>query len=98
MTAAKDTLELAHKIYKIRTCRKVLPRDTGKERPCLNYHIGKCSAPCQGYISKEEYLENFNKALKLIEGDYRQVIEYLEEKMYAASEKWSMNRRRVTGI
>ena len=87
VTAAKDTLELAHKIYKIRTCRKVLPRDTGKERPCLNYHIGKCSAPCQGYISKEEYLENFNKALKLIEGDYRQVIEYLEEKMYAASEK-----------
>lgn len=87
VTAAKDTLELAHKIYKIRTCRKVLPRDTGKERPCLNYHIGKCSAPCQGYISKEEYLENFNKALKLIEGDYGQVIEYLEEKMYAASEK-----------
>lgn len=87
VAAAKDTLELAHKIYKIRTCRRVLPRDTGKERPCLNYHIEKCSAPCQGYISKEEYLENFNKALKLIEGDYRQVIEYLEKKMYAASEK-----------
>ncbi len=87
VTAAKDTLELAHKIYKIRTCRRVLPRDMGKERPCLNYHIGKCSAPCQGYISKEEYSENFNKALKLIEGDYKQVIEYLEGKMYAASEK-----------
>lgn len=87
VTAAKDTLELAHKIYKIRTCRRVLPRDMGKERPCLNYHIGKCSAPCQGHISKEEYSENFNKALKLIEGDYKQVIEYLEGKMYAASEK-----------
>ena len=87
VTAAKDTLELAHKIYKIRTCRRVLPRDMGKERPCLNYHIGKCSAPCQGYISKEEYSENFNKELKLIEGDYKQVIEYLEGKMYAASEK-----------
>lgn len=87
VTAARDTLEFAHKIYQIRTCRRVLPRDIGKERPCLNYHIGKCSAPCQGYISKEDYAKNFNKALKLIEGDYKQVIEYLEEKMYAASEK-----------
>lgn len=87
VTAARDTLEFAHKIYKIRTCRRVLPRDIGKERPCLNYHIGKCSAPCQGYISKEEYAQNFNKALKLIEGDYKQVIEYLEEKMYDASDK-----------
>ena len=87
VTAARDTLEFAHKIYRIRTCRRVLPRDIGKERPCLNYHIGKCNAPCQGYISKEEYNKNFNKALKLIEGDYKQVIEYLEEKMYEASEK-----------
>lgn len=87
VTAARDTLEFAHKIYKIRTCRRMLPRDIGKERPCLNYHIGKCSAPCQGYISKEEYAQNFNKALKLIEGDYKQVIEYLEEKMYDASDK-----------
>ena len=85
--AAKDTLELAHKIYKIRTCRRVLPRDTGKERPCLNYHIGQCSAPCQGKISKEEYQENFKKALKLIEGDYEEVSGYLQEKMIQASEK-----------
>lgn len=85
--AAKDTLELANKIYKIRTCRKVLPRDIGKERPCLNYHIGQCSAPCQGSISKEEYCENFKKALKLIEGNYTEVIAYLEEKMLKASSK-----------
>lgn len=85
--AAKDTLELANKIYKIRTCKRVLPRDTGKERPCLNYHIGQCSAPCQGIISKEEYQNNFSKALKLIEGDYTEVAEYLQEKMLKASEK-----------
>ncbi len=84
--AAKDTLELAHKIYKIRTCRRVLPRDIGKERPCLDYHIGQCDAPCQGKISKEEYNENFKKALKLIGGDYSEVIEYLKEKMMQASE------------
>lgn len=85
--AAKDTLELANKIYKIRTCKRVLPRDTGKERPCLNYHIGQCSAPCQGIISKEEYQNNFSKALKLIEGDYTEIAEYLQEKMLKASEK-----------
>lgn len=84
--AAKDTLELAHKIYKIRTCRRVLPRDIGKERPCLDYHIGQCDAPCQGKISKEEYNENYKKALKLIGGDYSEVIEYLKEKMMQASE------------
>lgn len=95
VTAARDTLEFAHKIYRIRTCRRVLPRDIGKERLCLNYHIGKCNAPCQGYISKEEYNKNFNKALKLIEGDYKQVIEYLEEKMYEASEKMEYEQAAV---
>lgn len=95
VTAARDTLEFAHKIYRIRTCRRVLPRDIGKERPCLNYHIGKCNAPCQGYISKEEYNKNFNKALKLIEGDYKQVIEYLEEKMYEASEQMEYEQAAV---
>lgn len=95
VTAARDTLEFAHKIYRIRTCRRVFPRDIGKERPCLNYHIGKCNAPCQGYISKEEYNKNFNKALKLIEGDYKQVIEYLEEKMYEASEKMEYEQAAV---
>ena len=95
VTAARATLDFAHKIYRIRTCRRVLPRDIGKERPCLNYHIGKCNAPCQGYISKEEYNKNFNKALKLIEGDYKQVIEYLEEKMYEASEKMEYEQAAV---
>mgnify|MGYP000857955742 FL=1 len=95
VTAARDTLEFAHKIYRIRTCRRVLPRDIGKDRPCLNYHIHQCNAPCQGYISKEEYNKNFNKALKLIEGDYKQVIEYLEEKMYEASEKMEYEQAAV---
>ena len=53
--AVKDTIELIHKLWKIRTCSRNLPRDTGKERPCLNYHIRQCSAPCQGYITREEY-------------------------------------------
>lgn len=83
---AKDALEMAHKIYHVRTCNRVLPRDQGKERPCLNYHIKQCDAPCQGYISKEEYQENFNKALKLLEGDYHEVIQILQQRMEKAAE------------
>lgn len=85
--AVKDTLELMHKLYKIRTCSRVLPRDQGKERPCLNYHIKQCSAPCQGYISKEEYQESFQKALDFLNGKYSGLLKELEEKMLAASEE-----------
>ena len=84
--SARDTLELLRKIYHIRSCRRVLPRDTGKERPCLNYHIGQCDAPCQGYISPEDYREHFREALKILEGDYSGVLSYLQDKMTAAAE------------
>lgn len=83
--AAKDTLDLAHRLYQIRTCNRVLPRDIGKERPCLNYHIKQCQAPCQGYISSEEYQKQFRQALKLLEGDYGEVLQMLQEKMEKAS-------------
>ena len=83
---AKSAIEMAQKIYHIRTCNRVLPRDEGKARPCLNYHIKQCDAPCQGSVSKEVYRENFNKAIKLLEGDYREVIEILREKMEMASQ------------
>lgn len=83
--AAKDLLELIHKIYQIRRCNRVLPRDAGKERPCLNYHIEQCGAPCQNYISKEEYRDNFKKALKILDGDFGEVLEMLQQKMEKAS-------------
>ncbi|WP_394525775.1 excinuclease ABC subunit UvrC [Lacrimispora sp. JR3] len=85
--AVKDTIELLHKLYQIRTCNRNLPRDIGKERPCLYYHIKQCSAPCQGYISKEEYLNSINQALEFLGGKYAPVIRHLEEKMQAASEE-----------
>ncbi len=84
--AVKDTIELIHKLYRIRTCRRSLPRDIGKERPCLNYHIHQCSAPCQGYISKEEYGENVNEALDFLGGKYDLILNRLQEKMMAASD------------
>ncbi|MCD8224564.1 MAG: excinuclease ABC subunit UvrC [Clostridiales bacterium] len=84
--AVKDTIELIRKLYQIRTCSRVLPRDTGKERPCLNYHIRQCGAPCQGYISKEEYAENIARALEFLNGHYDKVLRYVEDKMRAASD------------
>ena len=84
--AVKDTLDLIHKLYRIRTCSRVLPRDTGKDRPCLNYHIKQCDAPCQGYISKEAYQESFSRALDFLNGKYGPLLNSLEEKMRSASE------------
>ena len=85
--AVKDSLELIHKLYRIRTCSRSLPKDTGKERPCLNYHIHQCDAPCQGYISKEEYQESFKGAMDFLGGHYEPLLKSLEDKMYDASEK-----------
>lgn len=85
--AVKDTIELLQKIYKIRTCSRNLPKDIGKDRPCLNYHIKQCNAPCQGCISEEEYRQNINKALEFLGGNYSGVMKYLKEKMEAAAEE-----------
>ncbi len=83
--AVKDTLELVHKLFGIRTCNRVLPRDQGKERPCLNYHIGQCMGPCQGYVTKEEYNKQIDRVISLLNGNYVQLRKELEEKMKAAA-------------
>lgn len=83
--AVKDTIELLRKIYRIRTCNKVLPKDIGEGRPCLNYHIKQCDAPCQGYVSKEEYNESVKKALEFLNGNYHGVIAMLTRKMQDAA-------------
>ena len=90
--AVKDTLELIHKLYRIRTCSRRLPEDTGKERPCLNYHIKQCDAPCQGYISKEDYQKSFRQALDFLGGHYDPLLKSLEEKMKEASERMDFEK------
>ncbi len=84
--AVKDTIELIRKVYKIRSCSRKLPKDMGKERPCLNYHIHQCMAPCQGYISEEDYKKSIQKAIHFLNGDYDLILKELEEKMQEASE------------
>lgn len=84
--AVRDTIDLIHKLYHLRSCNRSLPRDIGKERPCLNYHIKQCDAPCQGYISQEEYGKAVSQVIRFLNGSYDSVLNELEEKMDAASE------------
>ena len=90
--AVKDTIDLIHKLYGIRTCNRQLPKMQGKERPCLNYHIHQCPAPCQGYISKEEYGECVKKALHFLNGNYAPILKELEEKMQQAAEEMEFEK------
>ena len=85
-TAVKDTIDLVKKLYKIRSCSKNLPRDIGKERPCLYYQIGQCNAPCQGTFTKEEYRKSVADAVDFLNGNHGSVLRELEEKMNQASE------------
>ena len=84
--AVKDTIELLNKLYQLRTCNRVLPRDIGLERPCLNHHIKQCLAPCQGYVSKEEYAKQVDGALSFLNGNYAPILNDLESRMKAAAE------------
>lgn len=85
--AVNDTIELLRKIFKIRTCNRRLPKDTGKDRPCLYYQIKQCNAPCQGYISKEDYAKQIDETLRFLNGNYKQVAKMLQEKMQKASDE-----------
>ena len=91
-TAVKDTIDLIRKLYMIRSCNRNLPRDTGKERPCLNYHIKQCNAPCQGWISKEEYGKAIEEAVAFLNGHYDKVLKRLEDDMKTASENMEFEK------
>ncbi|MBQ9932093.1 MAG: excinuclease ABC subunit UvrC, partial [Firmicutes bacterium] len=90
--AVHDSIDLLKKTYFIRSCNKVLPRDTGKERPCLYYHMGQCKAPCQGYISKEEYRENIGQVEEFLNGNYTLITKRLEQQMMKFSEEMEFEK------
>lgn len=92
VTAVKDTIELIRKLYNIRNCSRNLPKDIGKERPCLNYHIKQCKAPCQGYISEDEYRKSIQEALRFLNGHYDGILKDLEKKMLTASENMEFEK------
>ena len=82
----KEAIDLIKKVFMVRSCKRVLPRDIGKGRPCLNYHINQCSAPCTGKVTSEEYASLFDDVVSLLEGKHEQIIESLTVKMHEASE------------
>ncbi len=90
--AVKDTIELMNKLFRLRICNRNLPRDIGLERPCLNYHIKQCDAPCQGYISREAYREQVDQALEFLNGNYKPILQMLEKQMMEASEALDFER------
>lgn len=84
--AVKDTIHLLHKLYQVRTCSRSLPREIGAQRACLNYHIHQCQAPCQGFVSAQEYRKQIDGVLDFLNGRYQPVLQMLQQKMEAAAE------------
>lgn len=89
--AVKDMIELIRKVYKLRSCNRSLPKENG-ERPCLYYHIKQCDAPCQNYISEEEYRKNVEGALHFLNGNHQELVDQLTESMMEAAEKMEFER------
>ena len=85
--AVKDVIDLVRKLYQVRSCNRVLPRDCGKERPCLYYHMKQCMAPCQGNVDPQIYKENIKQVIRFLNGDFQNTIDDLTQKMQEASEE-----------
>ena len=81
--SAKEMIDFIKQRYKIRQCRTLKPRT----RPCLNYHIGRCLAPCMGYVTKEEYKKQIDEIIDLLDGKTDKIIKELTEQMQIASQK-----------
>ena len=90
--AVKDIIDMVRKLYRLRSCGRTLPRDIGKDRPCLYYHIKQCDAPCQGYISSDQYRESIDEVVKFLSGHYDGILKELEEKMLEASEQMEFEK------
>ncbi|MDO5776087.1 MAG: excinuclease ABC subunit UvrC [Eubacteriales bacterium] len=91
-TAVRDTIDLMHKLFKIRSCSRRLPEDTYKERPCLYYHMGQCLGPCNAFISEEDYRRHIDRAVEFLSGKYDYVRKYLTDKMQTASDALEFER------
>lgn len=88
-------LQALRDIFPTKTCRKVLPRDIGKERACLNYHIGRCVGPCRGDVPAEEYRKVMENMCRFFEGKYDGILRDLEAQMQEASENLDFEKAAV---
>ncbi|NLM75369.1 MAG: excinuclease ABC subunit UvrC [Clostridiaceae bacterium] len=95
VSAVRESLDLLRRLFPIRTCRRQISSDQKKHRPCLYYHIGLCSAPCAGKISKEEYGELVKNAISFLEGRHDDVIKRLNEEMNKFAEELQFEKAAV---
>ncbi|MCR4436214.1 MAG: excinuclease ABC subunit UvrC [Clostridiales bacterium] len=91
-TAVKETIELLRKLFPLKSCKKVLPRDIGKERPCLNFYIYQCLGPCQGGVNRDEYRRLMKDICLFLEGKQEEIIKKLEQQMRTASENMEFEK------
>ena len=82
-----DTLHELRIVFPLKSCKKELPREIGKSRPCLNYHIGLCMGPCAGEISREEYQMSIKDICVFLEGKQDDIVHKIEKDMMTASEE-----------
>ena len=99
----KDTVEEARKIFRLPSCTRKFPQEIGRGRPCLNYYIKQCCAPCRGHVSQKEYNEAVQEALDFIRGGTSDSVRTLTEKMNEAAENLDFElaariRDRITAI
>lgn len=99
----KNTIEIVQKLFKPPTCHRRFPQDIKKGRPCLNYHINTCFAPCTGRVTKDEYRQVFFDICRFLDGSHKELLEDLNEQMKAASknlefEKAAMIRDKIRSI
>ena len=90
--AVRETIDLIRRLYHLRSCNRNLPRDIGKDRPCLYYHIHQCEAPCQGWVSKEAYREQLEKAIDFLNGRTEDEVRELTRRMQKASDELNFER------
>ena len=90
--AVNRTIEIINKLFPIRSCNKNIARMAGKERPCLNYHINRCMAPCQGNVSKQEYKDVVKGIILVLDGKQEELIGELAEKMQRAAENMDFEK------
>ena len=90
--AARRAIDTICETLHLKTCSRVFPRDIGKERPCLNLHLGRCCAPCTGKVESAEYRALIAQAVALFEGDAKKLERELTEKMNEAAEELQFER------
>jgi len=93
--AMREAIDVIKKIFPIRSCKKDLSQVLLDERPCLNYHIKRCMAPCQGWVREDEYNEMINNIILFLEGKRETLVKQLKERMHEAAENLDFERAAV---